>query len=939
VTLEIKNTLNLPKTSFGMKANLPLREPEMIRHWDETDVYGKIRKARAGSPGFVLHDGPPYANGAIHMGHAFNKILKDIIVKSRTMMGFDAPYVPGWDCHGLPIEIKVEEQLGRRKEGLDRLAIRRECRRYAEKFIDIQRQGFKRLEVFGEWDDPYLTMSHRYEAEIARAFGRCVDKGLVYKGLKPVHWCPSCQTALAEAEVEYEDHTSPSVYVAFPVESDLADLDPALGGRDWAVVIWTTTPWTLPANLAVAFHPEYDYSAVRAGERGYIVATELLGAVAAKCGWGEPLEVARFKGKALDRRRARHPFIDRESLLVLADYVTLDAGTGCVHTAPGHGSDDYVTGRNYRLETLCPVDDRGCFLQGVEHFGGRPVFEANRAIVEFMRGTGSLLHGEDFQHSYPHCWRCHQPIIFRATPQWFIAMDGGGLRDAALEAIGGVRWIPSWGEERIRNMVGERPDWCISRQRAWGVPIIAFYCRGCGEVLLDGKVVDHVAGLFDREGADAWYAHAPDELLPAGTACPRCGGRDFRREFDILDVWFDSGSSHLATLGARPDMPWPSDLYIEGGDQYRGWFQSSLLIAVALRGRAPYRAAITHGWTLDEKGRTMSKSKGIGVDPNDLVKERGAEIVRLLVSSVNYVEDVRIFDELLDRLGDSYRKIRNTCRFMLGNLGNQPDPAHPRFDPETDSVPFDRMLEIDRWALVCTGRLVRRCLRGYEEYQLHQVYGALYHFCTVDLSAFYLDILKDRLYTAPTHSLERRSAQTALWRILDAFTRLIAPILSFTSEEVYAAMHEGLPPEARPESVHLTLFPEIEEREGEEALLGEWDRLRAVRESVLKALEEARQGGLIGNALEAAVVIGAAGDAAALLERHRGELPALFIVSQVEFAADEAAGDGVRIEIRKAEGNKCERCWNYSKTVGTDPAFPALCGRCVPAVVEMTRCR
>ncbi len=938
VTLEIKNTLNLPKTSFSMKANLPQREPEMLRHWEAIDVYGKIRKARAGCPSYVLHDGPPYANGAIHMGTAINKIVKDIIVKSRSMLGYDAPYVPGWDCHGLPIEIKVEEQLGGKKGEMSKLTFRRECRKYADENIEVQRQQFKRLEVFGEWAEPYLTMSHQYEADIARAFGDFVDKGLVYKGLKPVHWCFSCKTALAEAEVEYEDHTSPSIYVSFPVESDLSDIDPALAGRDWSVVIWTTTPWTLPANLAIAFHPEYQYSAVRVNSRGYIVATELLKAVSEKCGWGQPQEIARFSGKSLEKRKTRHAFINRESLLVLGNYVTLDAGTGCVHTAPGHGYDDYVTGVHYGLDILCPVDDNGRFLQNIEQFGGIEVFEANPKIVDHMRATGVLLHAEDFQHTYPHCWRCHKPVIFRATPQWFISLDKDQYREKALEAIRKVRWIPSWGEERISNMVRERPDWCISRQRAWGVPIIAFYCTACDQILLNKNVVDHVAAVFAREGADAWYARSPRKLMPEGTVCSKCGGRDFRQEFDILDVWFDSGSSHLSTLGSRKDMPWPSDLYIEGGDQYRGWFQSSLLIAVALHGQAPYRTAITHGWTLDAEGRAMSKSKGIGIDPNDLVKARGAEIARLLVSSVSYVEDIRIFDELLDRLGEAYRKIRNTCRFMLGNLSNQQDAKNPYFNPATDGVSYEQMLEIDRWALARKNLLVERCLKSYEEYQFHQVYSVLYNFCIVDMSAFYLDILKDRLYTYATHSLARRSAQTALWEILDAITRLIAPILSFTSEEVYSAMYEDHPPASRAESVHMLLFPKNEVPRDEGFLIAEWEKLRNVREVVLKSLEEVRQAGTIGNSLEAKVIIHAAGETAELLRRHEADLRFIFIVSQTEIQEDPGAKDCLRAEVLKADGHKCERCWNYSIEVGRDAAYPSLCERCIPAIKEMTHC-
>jgi isoleucyl-tRNA synthetase len=937
VTIEIKNTLNLPKTSFNMKASLPQREPQMLKHWEAIDIYGKIRAARAGSPSYVLHDGPPYANGAIHMGTAINKIIKDIIVKSRSMMGFDAPYLPGWDCHGLPIEIKVEESLGSKKAGMSKVAIRRECRKYAEKYIGVQRNGFKRLEIFGEWDNPYLTMNYSYEAAIARAFGDFVGKGLVYKGFKPVHWCASCKTALAEAEVEYEDHVSPSVYVAFPVESDLSDLNSALAGKDWSIVIWTTTPWTLPANLAIAFNPDYEYSAVRVANRGFIVATELLKAVAEKCGWKEPREIARFRGKALERRKARHPFINRESMLVLGTYVTLDAGTGCVHTAPGHGYDDYVTGNAYGMEVLCPVDDDGCFVKDVEHFAGMQVFKANSRIVDYMRESGALLHSEDFSHTYPHCWRCHNPILFRATPQWFISLDSNGFRGRVLEAIKQVRWIPSWGEERIGNMVRERPDWCISRQRDWGVPIVAFYCKACDSILLDKEIIHHVASLFEKEGADAWYAHTPKELLPPHTTCTKCGGKDFRQEFDILDVWFDSGSSHLASLGIRKDLPWPADLYIEGGDQYRGWFQSSLLIGVALKDEAPYRASITHGWTLDEKGRAMSKSKGIGIDPNDLVQERGAEIARLLVSSVSYVEDIRIFDELLDRLSEAYRKIRNTCRFMLGNLSNQHDKQNPRFNPQRDGVPYEEMLEIDRWALARCARLIQRCVKAYEDYQFHQAYTALYNFCTVDLSSFYLDILKDRLYTHETHSNERRSAQTALWKILDAFTRLIAPILPFTAEEVYDSMHEGLPPESRALSVHTLLFPRYEPTHDRADLLDEWEKIAEVRESVLKTLETVRQASVIGNSLDAKVVLRSGGNAAALLHRHEADLRYIFIVSQVELKSDLAYEAPPQVQVQRAEGNKCERCWNYSIHVGEDKAHKTLCERCAPVVNEIQK--
>jgi isoleucyl-tRNA synthetase len=689
----------------------------------------------------------------------------------------------------------------------------------------------------------------------------------------------------------------------------------------------------LPANQAVAFNPEFEYCGVRVDGQGYIVATALLESVAQKCGWNDPVITARFPGRAIEGRKARHPYLDRESLLVLADYVTLDQGTGCVHTAPGHGYDDYVTGVRYGLDILCPVDDDGRFTEQVEYVGGLEVFHANPKIIELLRARRRLLHIEDFQHAYPHCWRCHNPVIFRATPQWFIALDADGYRARVLEAIKRVRWIPAWGEERITNMVKDRPDWCISRQRDWGVPIVAFYCAGCGEILLERRVIDHVAGIFEREGADAWYVREVSNLLPAGIACRKCGGSDFGKEFDILDVWFDSGSSHLATLGRRDNLPWPSDLYIEGGDQYRGWFQSSLLIGVALRGESPYRTSITHGWTLDELGRAMSKSKGIGIDPDELIKQRGAEIARLLISSVNYVEDVRIFDELLENLSTAYRKIRNTCRFMLGNLSNQLDGARPRFDPEQDSVPFDEMLEIDRWAVARTNQVIQKCLEGYQEYQFHQVYGALYNFCVVDLSAFYLNILKDRLYTHSVRAVTRRSAQTALWYILDSFARLLAPILSFTAEEVWQAMEVG---EGSRPSVHVQLFPVHVERNRQPELLEEWEKLRNLREIVSQALEEARRAKTIADSLEAKLVLRAGPEMAALLRRHDSDLRYLFIVSAVELhdSPERKPGD-LKVEVLPAPGEKCERCWNYSVEVGKNAQFPTLCERCVPVVQEM----
>jgi isoleucyl-tRNA synthetase len=934
--LKLKETLNLPQTSFPMKANLPVLEPKLLERWHQEGLYQKIRLSRAACPVFTLHDGPPYANGNIHLGHAENKILKDFIVKSRTMMGLNAPYIPGWDCHGLPIEIKVDQALGKKKAEMTQAEVRLECRKYAEKFVELQGREFKRLGILGEWDKPYLTMSREYEAAIVRTFGKFVERGGVYKGLKPVHWCISCQTALAEAEVEYSDHASPSVYVKFPLVSEPEKIDPALNGRKVFVVIWTTTPWTLPANLGIAFNANLEYSAV-ATESGdvYILASDLVKATADKCNFKVENVLAQFKGGRLDRLVARHPWIDRESIFILGDHVTLEQGTGCVHTAPGHGHEDYMSGLAYGLEIYCPVNSRGQFTEEIEYFRGSNVFQANAPIVELLQGRGVLLSSEKISHSYPHCWRCHKPVIFRATPQWFIAMDQQNLRQEALEAIKKVRWLPEWGEERISNMIACRPDWCISRQRVWGVPITAFYCEGCNETILDKQVIDHICNLFGQEGADVWYKRDASELVPPGTVCPKCGSGKFRKETDILDVWFESGTSHEAVLGRRGDVPWPADVYIEGSDQYRGWFHSSLLIGIGAHGAAPYRQVLTHGWTLDADGRAMSKSLGNVIEPQAIVNANGAEILRLWVASSDFKEDVRISKDMVTRLSDAYFKFRNTARFMLANLFD--------FQPDRDILPAAEMSEIDRWAMQRTSRLLEKVYQWYADYEFHRIYHAMIEYVTVDLSAFYFDILKDRLYTAAPASRMRRSSQTALYRILDALSRALAPIYSFTCDEIW----QYLPPASgRLECIHMEEFlPAGKLTEGcpvnVRNQLDNWDSLISVRAEVLKILEKARKGKYIGNALEAKVRLQGSGSLSKLLEQYLDFLPALFIVSQVELSSAVgtepywAEAENLKIGVVRADGEKCERCWNYSTQIESYGEFPPVCPRCRGTLAEM----
>ncbi|HXD74386.1 MAG TPA: isoleucine--tRNA ligase [Vicinamibacterales bacterium] len=925
---EWKDTVNLPRTEFPMKANLQTVEPEMLERWGAMNLYGKIRERRAGAPKFVLHDGPPYANGNIHLGTALNKILKDLVVRSRSMGGYDAPFVVGYDCHGLPIELKVDRELGPKKREMSVADFCRACRAYAERFIGVMNKEFQRLLVMGDWDHLYLTMNYKYQATIARSLGKFVERGLVYKGKKPVHWCIHCRTALAEAEVEYADHSSPSIYVEFPLAADaagdLAARVPALKGRQVSVLIWTTTPWTIPSNLAVAFHPEFDYAAYDVDGRAVILAEGLADTVGKVVGRAFDRPVAKMKGAELEGVRFRHPLYERDSVGVLGDYVTLDAGTGAVHTAPGHGADDFNTGMRYGLEIYAPVGPGGRFNENVELFGGQRVFDANPNVEQALKERSRLWHREAFAHQYPHCWRCHNPVIFLATSQWFIRMDGEPviegktLREAAIDTIDHkVKWIPAWGHDRIYNMVKGRPDWCISRQRVWGVPIPAVDCTKCGTAVMTAEMVETTAAVFEEHGAVAWWERPIEEFLPAGLTCPDCGNTTFEREKNILDVWFDSGSSHEAVLPFRPELKWPADLYLEGSDQHRGWFQSSLLVGLGTRNRAPFEQILTHGFLIDLEGRKMSKSVGNVILPQDVIKESGAEVLRLWVASCDYREELRVSKEILARIVEAYRKFRNTMRYLVANLYD--------FDPAADLVPAAQMEEVDRFILARYARLGLKMLEAYEGYDYPTIFQAVNAFATVDLSALYNDISKDRLYTFAARSKERRSAQTAMYVMADGLARLIAPILSVTAEQLW----DYLPKKAgREASVHLALFPSAAELEAlvDADLLTRWERLSDLRERVLAQIEPLRKDKQIGSSLQARVVLTSANGDAAFLERYRNELPMLFIVSDVQVRP--GAGDGTSIAIERADGVKCERCWRVVKSVSSDPAFAGICDRC-----------
>ncbi len=949
---ELKSTLTLPQTEFPMKANLPQREPQQLAHWDEMDLYGQLRQAakrpEQPRPTYLLHDGPPYANGPLHLGHALNKGLKDFVVKSKTMAGFDAPYVPGFDCHGLPIEIKVDEQLGRRKLEMPAAEVLAACRTYAQRFVDLQTSQFVRLGCFGRWRTPYTTMSRDYEARTLETFYGFLEGGFVYRGLKPVYWCIHDRTALADAEIEYEMHTSPSVYVRYRLTSSPATFAPSLAGREVYTIIWTTTPWTLPASLAVAFHPDFEYVALASPEPDgpvYIVTAALSEQVKSECKLHEFNVVDRFSGSLLEHTTFQHPFLNRSILGVLAEYVTADQGTGAVHTAPSHGADDFYTGVRYGLDPTCRVDNAGVLHLDPAvwadpeppAFDGKKVFAANPLILELLGRHGALLAQQDIHHSYPHCWRCHKPVIFRATEQWFIGLetpvtrsDGSTttFRQRTIEEIDKVTWDPAWGKERITNMIATRPDWCISRQRIWGVPIAVLLCTSCNQPILDPALNRRIVALFEQQGAEAWHTVAVADLLSSDVRCAQCGHSEFRKETDILDVWFDSGSSWHAVAETDPDLcdaynrPDRTVLYLEGGDQHRGWFHSSLLASVALRNRAPYSHVATAGWTLDEEGRAMSKSLGNGVDPVEVAEKMGAEIVRLWIASVDFREDMAASDNLMKRCADIYRKLRNTFRFLLGNLHG--------FDPVAHSIPVAELLPLDRYMLARTRDLATRVLGWYSTFEFHRIYHAINEFAISDLSAFYLDALKDRMYTFAPSSTARRSAQTALWQITETLVRLLAPILSFTTEEVWGYL-PALP--GREASVHLALFPEPEAIYPDDPapILAEWKSLLELRDIALISLEKSRQDKEIGKSLEAELQIIATAPELDLLQKYSASLKEILNVSSVTVTA----GNELRVNVFSAMGSRCNRCWNFMLSVSAYGAWEGVCDRCQDALRTM----
>lgn len=927
--MDYSKTLNLPETEFPMRAGLPEREPEFLKYWEENKIYEKKQELHAGHKKFVLHDGPPYANGKIHMGTALNKILKDIIMKYKYAQGFDTPYVPGWDTHGMPIEHAAIKNLGLNRHELDTLVLRKECHDYALKWIDEQRTDFKRLGVLGDWDHPYITMTHDYEAVQIHVFGEMAKKGYIYKGKKAVYWCPHCETALAEAEIEYGEEKSPAIFVKMPLVKDNGMLPEAAQGKPAYIVIWTTTPWTMPANVAIALHPDFEYAWVECEGEILFMAKEMLEAVGKVCKKDLSNIIGTCKGKDMEYAECRHPFetIDRKSLVVLADYVTLEAGTGCVHTAPGHGADDFETGVRYNLPIICPVDGSGKLTaEAGADFAGMFVFDANVPIIKYLAGLNRLFGKENIRHQYAHCWRCKNPIIYRATEQWFASVDG--FREEALNAIANdVQWIPSWGEARIHNMVADRHDWCISRQRVWGVPIPIFYCEDCNEHLVNDDTINAVADLFAKEGSDAWWAHSAEEILPQGTKCPKCGGTHFRKESDIMDVWFDSGSSHAAVCKTRPELAWPADMYLEGSDQHRGWFQSSLLTSVATEGKAPYRAVLTHGYVVDGEGRKMSKSVGNTVAPQEVIAQYGADIIRLWAASSDYKADIRISKEILKQLSEVYRKIRNTIRYILGNTND--------FNYETDKVEFKDMLELDRWALMHMQLLKKEVSAAYESYDFHVLYHAIHNFCSVEMSSYYLDILKDRLYAYKADSFERRSAQTVMYEIMLDLVVMIAPVLSFTMEEVWQFMKK---PASMPESVFMMPWPECKEEYIDEALESKWDNFIEIRSEITRVLEGARRAKTIGHSLDAKVELHATGEALAILRSVEGDLATLLIVSQAKLVEGLAGGveatgrEDLKVTVQAAEGEKCERCWIYSDTVGKDAEHPTVCARCAAAL-------
>lgn len=929
--MDYNETLNLPKTDFPMRASLPQREPEFLKSWYDNKQYEALMEHNDGKPLFVLHDGPPYANGSIHIGHALNKTLKDFIVRYKNMTGFKSPYVPGWDTHGLPTELAARKKAGITAESnITDLELRKICRETALSYVDIQREGFKRLGVIGEWDNPYITLKKEFEQEQIKVFAAMASKGYIYKGLKPVYWCSDCNTALAEAEIEYAEDPCHSIYVKFKVTDDMGKLSSLGADLDKTYfVIWTTTTWTLPANVAICVGPNYEYSLLKANGEYYVMATDLAATAMEDAGITDYETVGVIKGSELEYMKTAHPFIDRTSLVIVGDHVTLESGTGCVHTAPGHGVDDFIVCKKYpEIPIVVPVDDKGVLTEEAGQFAGLTTEEANKPIAQYLDEIGALFALKKIKHQYPHCWRCHKPVIFRATSQWFCSVDD--FKDAAVKAAEDVKWYPEWGKDRLQSMVMERADWCISRQRKWGVPIPVVYCKDCGKEIIDDGIMNKVSDIFGEEGSDAWYAHDAEYFLPDGFKCPHCGkANGFEKEKDIMDVWFDSGSSHAAVCRKRGYLKFPADVYLEGADQYRGWFQSSLLTSVAEGNSAPYKQIITHGWTVDGEGRKMSKSLGNGVDPQEIVDKYGADILRLWVASADYHSDIRISSEILKQISDNYRKIRNTARYCLGNLYD--------FDPDKDIVPNEELEELDKYALMKLDRVIETARAGYDEYEYHTTAHALHNFCVVDMSNFYFDVLKNRLYTSAPNSKTRRAAQTVLYKVLDALTLVLTPILAFTCYEIWKAMKHDSSRDAR--SPLFNDIPTSGYIDIDEAFIAKWDRIHEIRTDVQKALELARKDKKIGKPLEAKVTLFADGELAEFLNSELDALPEIFITSTVEIKSGEGDVkgdvDGLSVSISKAEGEKCERCWKFSTTVGCNHDHPTLCKECADTMAEL----
>lgn len=934
MAIDYKKTLNLPRSDFPMKANLAQKEPGMLETWEKINIYKLLRMKCEGRPSFILHDGPPYANGHIHIGTAFNKILKDIIVKVKGLEGYDAVYVPGWDCHGLPIELQVDRELGQKKAEMSIGDFRRRCRSYAARFIDIQRDEFRRLGVFGDWWDPYLTMNYKYQAVIVRELAKFFSSGTIYQGFKPVYWCISCKTALAEAEVEYQERVSPSIYVRFPLVSDPEGILPEKYRRSLSALIWTTTPWTIPANLAISVHPDFDYSIIETDRGDMLVATALIDEVAGENNLKVNRIGDRIPGSRLESLVFRHPFAERDVVVLVGDHVTSTSGTGLVHTAPGHGQEDYDIGTRYGLSVYSPVDADGRFTKEVPQFEGEVVFDANQGVVDLLEKEDKLLGSGRITHSYPHCWRCKTPVIFRATRQWFISMDQTGLRRNSLDEIKRVQWIPSWGEDRIYNMIENRPDWCISRQRFWGSPLSVFYCSSCRELLATPEIFEHVASLFEKDGADAWFDRKAEELIPPGTRCPSCGGGKFEKENDILDVWFDSGVSHAAVVEKRDDLVWPADMYLEGSDQHRGWFHSALLTSVGTRGKAPYRTVLTHGFVVDADGKKMSKSAGNVIAPQEIIDRYGAEILRMWVSAEDYTHDIRISMEILQRLVEAYRRIRNTARFILGNLHD--------FEPDRDMVSAENMEELDLWILSKLDELSSVVRSAYNEYQFHLAFNSIHQFCSVEMSSLYLDIVKDRLYISQASSPRRRSAQSAIFIILRSLVKMISPVMSFTAEEIWSYLPSF---SGKEESIFLALWDELPDYILARELQSKWETFFEVRKKVTRALEKSRQSGVIGHPLDASVTLHAKDGIYGVISGKEDQLKEIFIVSEVKVepssggAASESEDEslpGLDVKVSKARGEKCQRCWNYNENIGQTDEYPGICPRCT-SIMKQSR--